>query len=164
MQTDHVEDVVQDTLKIVFAKYGEREPGAGILVWGLTVLRNVIGNYYQSKQRERERLDFVEDLPAAAAVVDDMLAGCEHQELRQTLLEAIGELAERFPRCGKIFHSLLASLEIGGTPNQISGRALQTIQKENPQMTRGSFYTALHRCRASLREILIRKDKGIGYV
>ena len=84
VQTDHVEDVVQDTLKIVFAKYGEREPGAGILVWGLTVLRNVIGNYYQSKQRERERLDFVEELPAAAAVVDDMLAGCEHQELRQT--------------------------------------------------------------------------------
>ena len=33
-----MEDVVQESLKIVFDRYGDRNQGAGILVWGLTVL------------------------------------------------------------------------------------------------------------------------------
>ena len=164
VQMDHVEDVVQEALKIVFARYGERETTTGILVWGLTVLRNVIGNYYQARQRERDHLDFVEEMPAAAAVTEDMLAEREHAELRQQLLEAIGELAERFPRCGRIFHSLLTSLDRGGTPNQVSSRALALMQRDHPDLTRGGFYTALHRCRASLRDILVRRAKGLSHV
>ena len=65
---DHAEDVVQDALRIVFDRYGEIKQGPGILVWGLTVLRNVIGNHYQARDRERERLDFVEEWPSGALI------------------------------------------------------------------------------------------------
>ncbi len=160
VQVDHAEDLVQDTLKIVFDRYGERNEGQGILVWGLTVLRNVIGNYYQAKDRERKRLTFVEDLPAEAACEVDFLADAELAQTRENLMGAIASLAERFPRCGAIFHHLLTSLEYGGSPNEVSTRTLKRVQQDNPDMNRGKFYTALHRCRAQLRDILARMEKG----
>jgi len=164
VQADHAEDLVQDTLKIVFDRYRERNEGPGILVWGLTVLRNVIGNYYQAKDREKERLTFVEELPADAACEVDFLADSEHAQTHEDLLEAIGKLASRFPRCGKIFHHLLSSLERGGSPNEVSTRTLNLVQKDDPGMNRGKFYTALHRCRGQLRDVLARMEKGSSHV
>ncbi len=163
VQVDHAEDLVQDTLKIVFDRYGERNEGQGILVWGLTVLRNVIGNFYQAKGRENERLSFVEELPADAACEVDFLADTELAQTRETLMGAIASLAERFPRCGTIFHHLLSSLEYGGSPNEVSTRTLKLVQRDHPDMNRGRFYTALHRCRAQLRDILARMDKGTNH-
>lgn len=160
VQLDHAEDLVQDSLKIVFDRYGERNEGQGILVWGLTVLRNVIGNYYQARNRENDRLSFVDELPTDAACEFDFLADTELAQTRENLMEAIASLAERFPRCGTIFHHLLTSLEYGGTPNEISTCTLKLVQKDNPDMNRGKFYTALHRCRAQLKGILDRMDKG----
>lgn len=162
VQSDHVEDVVQDSLKIVFDRYGDRNQGAGILVWGLTVLRNVIGNYYQGRDREREKLDFVDEYPAAASLDQDMLAGTVARETRQLLLQAVAELAERLPRCGRIFRGLLLSLDQGGSPNQISSRALAAARQEEPGLARGTYYTALHRCRAQLRQIMARLSDGFG--
>ena len=160
VQLDHAEDVVQETLRIVFDRYGEIKQGTGILVWGLTVLRNVIGNHYQALGREKERIDFVEELPRDAATVDDVLGESIMAETTASLLVAIGELGQRFPRCATIFHGLLASLEEGGSPNQVSSRALQTVQKQFPTMNRGSFYTTLHRCRANLRALLESGQEG----
>jgi DNA-directed RNA polymerase specialized sigma24 family protein len=162
VQSDHVEDVVQDTLKIVFDRYGDRNQGAGILVWGLTVLRNVIGNHYQSRDREREKVDFVDEYPAAASLDPDMLAGTVAEETRNQVQQAVAELADRFPRCGRIFKALLASLEKGGSPNQISSRAMTAAQKKEPGLSRGSYYTALHRCRAQLRQIMDRLGDDFG--
>ena len=162
VQSDHVEDVVQDSLKIVFDRYGDRNQGAGILVWGLTVLRNVIGNHYQSRDRERERLDFVDEYPAAASLNQDMLAGTVAVETRDLLLQAVARLAQRTPRCGRIFRALLASLDRGGSPNQVSTRALEAAQLEEPSLSRGSYYTALHRCRAQLRQIMERLSDDFG--
>lgn len=164
VQRDHAEDLVQDTLKIVFDRYGQRNQGHGILVWGLTVLRNVIGNHYQAKQREKERLDFVDDYPAAAAEPANVLEAQDLAETREALLTAITELADRFPRCGYIFRALLTSLEAGGSANQISTRALEVVQKQQPGLTRGSFYTALHRCRGHLRRLLDQAEKGAHHV
>ena len=163
VQSDHVEDVVQDSLKIVFDRYGDRNQGAGILVWGLTVLRNVIGNYYQSRDRERDRIDFVDEYPAAASVEQDMLTGTVAAETRELVALAVGQLASRLPRCGRIFQALLASLDQGGSPNQISTRALQAAQMEEPGLTRGSYYTALHRCRAQLRGIMEQLSDDSGH-
>ncbi len=160
VHTDHAEDLVQETLRIVFDRYRERNDGPGILVWGLTVLRNVIGNYYQSRDREKTRLKFVDELPVDAACESDFLADTTMAETQNNLLEAIDQLARRFPRCGKIFHHLLASLEQGGSPNEVSTRTLQMVQKNDPGMNRGKFYTALHRCRGQLREIMVRMEKG----
>jgi DNA-directed RNA polymerase specialized sigma24 family protein len=163
VQADQAEDLVQDTLRIVFDRYGERNDGPGILVWGLTVLRNVIGNHYQARDREKQRLSFVENLPEEAASPADFLADTEHTQTREALLRAIQELSERFPRCGKIFHHLLVSLEQGGSPNEISTRTLEYVQRENPGMNRGNFYTTLHRCRGQLRTILARREEGFNH-
>ncbi len=163
VQADQAEDLVQETLMIVFDRYRERNDGPGILVWGLTVLRNVIGNYYQAKDREKKRLTFVEELPADAACEADFLADTEHTQTLETLLKAMDNLAERFPRCGNIFHHLLSSLELGGSPNEISTRTLGLVQKDSPDMNRGKFYTALHRCRSQLRGILARMEQGINH-
>ncbi len=164
VQLDHAEDVVQETLRIVFDRYGEIKQGTGILVWGLTVLRNVIGNHYQSTGREKERLDFVEDLPADAGIQDDYLGEAIMAEATDKLMSAIDEMGSKFPRCVYIFKGLLRSLEIGGSPNQVSTRALEHVQQEYPSMNRGSFYTTLHRCRANLRVIMERPVEGGNHV
>lgn len=158
VQADQAEDLVQDTLRIVFDRYGSRNEGQGILVWGLAVLRNVIGNHYQSRDRERDRLSFVDELPRDAADRTDPFADLELADTRRLLVEGIARLAERFPRCGRIFHHLLTSLEKGGGPQEVSSRTLALVQKEDPGMNRGRFYTALHRCRAQLREVLASLD------
>lgn len=161
---DHAEDVVQDALKIVFDRYGECKQGPGILVWGLTVLRNVIGNHYQAKQRERGRLSFTDQTPDAVVEMPDLLMDTVGRQTQDRLLAAIEQLARRFPRCGHIFAGLLASLEQGGSPHQVSGRALALVQKQHPELSRGSFYTALHRCRGHLRAILESPDEGANHV
>ncbi len=160
VQKDHAEDVVQDTLKIVFDRYREKRPEAGILIWSLTVLRNVIGNFYQAREREGSHLNFVEELPVDASYREDPLAMTELTQLREHLLEAVEELAQRFPRCGILFQGLLQSSDEGGSPNEVSTRALEIIRKKQPELTRGNFYTALHRCRGYLREFLSRQEKG----
>ncbi len=164
VQADQAEDLVQDTLRIVFDRYGERNEGPGILVWGLTVLRNVIGNYYQARDREKERLSFVEDLPEKMAAHPDFLAQAELAQTRDNLLQAIDLLAMKFPRCGVFFHHLLSSLAKGGSPNEISTRTLDFVRRDHPEISRGNFYTALHRCRAQLRTILAHQEKGIDHV
>lgn len=159
VQPEHLEDLVQETLHIVLRKAREQRRTENVLVWSLAILRNVIGNHYQERRRESERmvsgdniLDYVAD-PAAGA---DQSPPAGRQ-----LERALAHLAERFPRCGTIFAGILASLEQGGGPREVSQRALESIQRRSPDMTRGGFYTALHRCRAQLRAIL---DKESGHV
>ncbi len=161
VQTDQAEDLVQDALRIVLDRYGSRTEETGILVWSMTVLRNVIGNHYQSRNRERERLSFVDELPRDAAAQHDPFADLQRDDTRRQLLEAIGKLARRFPRCGRIFHHLLSSLDQGGGPQEISTRTLELFRQEEPGMSPGSFYTALHRCRAQLRNVLGEMEKGV---
>ena len=161
VHADQAEDLVQDALKIVFDRYGSRNEGQGILVWGMTVLRNVIGNHYQSRDRERERLSFVDELPHDAADENDPFGDLQLADTRRQLLDAIDSLAVRYPRCGRIFHHLLSSLERGGGPQEVSTRTLELVRKEDPGMNRGRFYTALHRCRAQLRDVLGQMDKGM---
>ncbi len=158
VRTDHIEDVVQDALKIVCDRYRERKQGVGILVWSLTVLRNVIGNYYQGRETERRHMDFVAEYPRTAASDEDPLQTALTADSIRLLQAAIRELAERFPRCGRIFHHLLAGLAGGGASQEVSTGTLAAMQKENPGLTRGGFYTALHRCRAHLRAIWDRRQ------
>jgi hypothetical protein len=150
VQEDGLEDVIQDTLKIVHQKYRTSSSDAGILIWSFVVLRNVIGNYYQNKRRRQGRETPLEDLPRppAGARLE------EESDLGERLTEALATLARQAPRCGLIFRRILESWERGGGPREVSQRALATVQREEPAMTRGSFYTALHRCRARLRVLL----------
>lgn len=159
VQQDNLEDLVQEALQIVLRKAREQHRTENVLVWSLTVLRNVIGNHYQARRRETERMvtgeDILDNVADATAGPDQMPETDPHLE------NALASLAERFPRCGKIFAGILASLELGGGPREVSQRALESIQRTTPEMTRGGFYTALHRCRSQLRAILDKESSHV---
>ncbi len=166
VREDDAPDVVQDALRIVLQKYRARGDRPGILPWSLTVLRHVIGNHYQKVGHRKEWIS-VEHVPSeflarsaefAAHTADpgsDPLPG----SLVDRLATAIQDLARSHPRCGAIFRAILASLDEGGSPREISARALQEIQREYADLTRPLFYVALHRCRASLRQILTEAER-----
>ena len=165
---DSLEDVVQDALRVVHEKYRMRESGAGMLIWSLAVLRNVIGNWYQAKERRGRRraevdLQLVPAPPSSSpeAALLDGPGGAG--ELGVRLEAAIAELAGRHPRCAAIFHHILESLALGGGPREISGRALERMREEEPDLSRGGFYTALHRCRARLRALLDATEEDPGH-
>lgn len=160
VQPDHAEDVVQEALGVVLRKYRDLPPDRGILVWSLTVLRNVIGNHYQSRRRDGEQTTQVDDWHAVAeARVDanplDQLAA---DQAAARLEDAIGRLSRTSPRCGLIFAKLLAAVDRGGSPREVSTRALVLVQQELPDLNRNSFYVSLHRCRAQLRAVLDRME------
>jgi DNA-directed RNA polymerase specialized sigma24 family protein len=165
VQQDHIEDIVQDALQTVLRKYRERSRSDGILVWSLTVLRNVIGNYYQARKRESERLVQVQDWQrlASSAPSGTSTSQLETDQFVWQLEQAIAALAQRYPRCGKIFTGLLSSLEEGGGPREISQRALDKVCREQPDLTPNNFYVTLHRCRAHLRLILAEQEEGYSH-
>lgn len=157
VRPDHAEDVVQEALGIVLRKYRRLPPERGILVWSLTILRNVVGNYYQGRHRDAGQTVRVADwrhtveTRGAAADPFDRVAAAEDIARLET---AIAELARAAPRCGVVFACLLRSIEQGGAPREVSARALAMVQAELPDLTRNAFYVSLHRCRARLRAIL----------
>lgn len=160
VREDDVEDVVQDALKTVLDRYGTQGESPGILVWGYTVLRNVIGNHYQARAREQQRRENVDDLaalPEASAAAPDEL---EIASEEQRLANAIADLGRRYPRCGTIFRAILASLGQGGSPREITARALVEARRRQPGLERNAFYVALHRCRGYLREQLATGEGG----
>ena len=161
VREDHVEDVVHDSLKIVLAKYRDRDGKTGFLIWSLTVLRNVIGNYYQASRRQGDRQSHVEDWQTldAASVRIDPTDSMESDQGIGKVREAIAALAGQSQRCGKIFAGITESLKRDGSPREISMRALGIVQREFPEMTRNTFYVALHRCRARLRTLLDKMEE-----
>lgn len=160
VQPDHVEDVVQEALGVVLRKFRDLPPDRGILVWSLTVLRNIIGNHYQSRRRDGEQTTQVDDWHAVAEarVDDDPLGQLAADEAAARLEDAIARLARTSPRCGLIFAKLLDAVDRGGSPREVSTHALALVQKELPDLNRNSFYVSLHRCRAQLRAVLDRRE------
>jgi len=159
VREEDAEDLVQDALLVVHRKYRERAGSGGVLVWGLAILRNVIGNYYQARRREggrRGTAESLEELPAGeAAAAGDGAAG-----LIEELGAALAELAARFPRCGRIFEVLLANLEAHGFGREAAETAWQAVQEELPNMTRNAIHVSLHRCRERLREIMESRPRS----
>jgi len=51
LNNDDVEDVVQETLLTMTAKYPQEQLRKGLLVWGMGILRHKIGNYYRQAHR-----------------------------------------------------------------------------------------------------------------
>ena len=163
---DHLEDVVQDALGIVLDKYRDRTGETGILIWSFTVLRNVIGNYYQSRKRDMERTMHVEDWQTfgSAAIVIDPTRDRETEEFTGRLEEAVAALARKSPRCGRLFANLLKSFQHGGGQREVSLHALELTRQEDPDMSRNTFYVALHRCRAQLRALLDAEEGSLSHV
>jgi len=164
VQPDHAEDIVHEALGIVLAKNQDLGRDRSILLWGLTVLRNVIGNHYQARRREIAQTVQVDDwrtIPEAAIAADPVdLLGTAESAAR--LEAALAELTRSAPRCGAIFACILESLERGGGAREISQRALAAVQRLYPDLTHNAFYVTLHRCRARLRSLLDESEVANG--
>jgi DNA-directed RNA polymerase specialized sigma24 family protein len=167
VQDADAQDLVQDALRIVLERHHERRAGSGILVWSLAVLRNVIGNYYQARKRERRHLSLGEgpDTVSTTGLRSGTAGGGEVElpggsELVERMTLAVESLARRYPRCGGIFRAILESLDGGGGPRDVSSRALEKVRREFPDLSSGSFYVALHRCRTRLRDLLAESGGG----
>ncbi len=94
VHADHVEDVVHETLEVILAKYRTLDRDRGLLLWSLTVLRNVIGNHYQAQRRSTAQTVQVDDwrtVPAAA-------------------LSEGTPLLRALPEYGAVFRDLLSTL------------------------------------------------------
>jgi len=159
VRADDVEDVAQEALGIVHSKYAKRGPGGPVLTWGLAILRNVIGNYYQRRERLARGEPFDERRHPAAAedhgdIVDD--------EALRDLLEAIDRLARRQARCAVLFRRIMESLAEGGGPTEVTHRAMERLRTDFGEMSRGALYVALHRCRAHLRATLAETNAPAG--
>lgn len=162
VQPDHAEDVVHEALEVILAKFGSLDRDRSLLLWSLTVLRNVIGNHYQARRRDSAQTVQVDDWRTvpAAALVDDPTARLGDTEAAQRIQAAIEELARRYPRCGAIFARILESLEHADGVREISQHALSLVQHDFPELSRNTFYVALHRCRAQLRGLLERMESA----
>ncbi len=164
VHADHTEDVVHEALEVVLAKYRALDRDRGLLLWSLTVLRNVIGNHYQAQRRSTAQTVQVEDWRTvpAAALSEDPTADLGATEMADRLQTAIDELARRSPRCGTIFARILESLDQADGTREVSQAALTLVQQDFPDLSRNTFYVALHRCRAQLRGLLDQMEAAHG--
>jgi DNA-directed RNA polymerase specialized sigma24 family protein len=146
------EDVTQDALGIVLAKYRGRESARGTLPWSLAVLRHVIGNHYQRRGARAGHEPIDEQLAARDTVdpLDPLLA----EERVARVRRAMERLAAEHPRCGRLMGRVLESLAAGGTPAETSRRTMAGLAEAFPGTTPNAIYVMLHRCRARLRRIL----------
>jgi RNA polymerase sigma factor (sigma-70 family) len=145
VESDAVEDVVQDALKIVHEK-ADLAPGALVdgrpaLAWCFQVLRNVIGNHYQKRRAGAEVP--VDETP----LTDDGLTpleSLEHEERRRLVHEALARLAGHARQCADYLRRVVA----GQSPAAIAaGEGL------DPAV----LYRRLYRCREQLRAILLEQ-------
>jgi DNA-directed RNA polymerase specialized sigma24 family protein len=164
VRRDDIEDVVQETLRVVHAKYRDREPTYGLLSWTMAVLRNVIGNYYQKRERLDRGEPFDEqhhrggpEIAGGRARQDPSQTAGERTDL---VLRSISKLGSSNSRCRRLFQRILESLAEGGSAREISQRTMQRLQEDFPDQTRASLYVVLHRCRNRLRQIL-PKEEGL---
>ncbi|MBD3334343.1 MAG: hypothetical protein GF355_02405 [Candidatus Eisenbacteria bacterium] len=152
VESDDIDDVVQESLSMVHMKLELRPASGSLLPWSYAVLRNVIGNHYKKRDRLRRREAPAEDIRGVSP--DDPAAALESREIADRLRKGLERLAAVHPRCALLFQCILRSLEGGGAARQISTRALQLARQQEPDLTRDGFYAVLHRCRRRLREIL----------
>lgn len=144
-----VEDVVQDTLRIVVEK-GWSGPGAPdiagrpALAWCMQALRNVIGNHYQ---RARVRAARAADPVRLEAVADGgrgPLEALAARDAERVVREALAALARADGPCGR----WLSALAEDRAPGELAREA---------GIEEGAFYRRLWRCREKLRAALAER-------
>ncbi len=143
-----VEDIVQDTLRVVVEK-GWNGPGAEVdgrpgLAWCMQALRNVIGNHYQRARVRAARSAGAAPLEAVADPGRDPLEALASRDAERLVHDALERMGATDPRCGW----WLARLADGHTPGEL---ARASSIEEN------AFYRRLWRCREKLRALLAER-------
>jgi RNA polymerase sigma factor (sigma-70 family) len=136
---DGAEDVVHETLIVVHNHFSEIANLGGLVAFSNQVLRNKIGNVYQSRGRRKEG-----ELGEGAEPQYDINAGVEGGEMERIVRQSIETLGEKRTYC----RAILLCLYQGWSPTEISGK----LGIPKPRLKIQTF-----RCREALREILARR-------
>lgn len=146
-----VEDVVQDTLRVIVER-GVREPGGawvdGLppLAWSMQVLRNMIGNHYQRARVRSARWSPVEEAASIPSAGGTPLELYEVAEGERIVRMAIERVAGSDPNCGRYLERLAG----GAAPGDLA---------EKEGVDAAAFYRRLYRCREKLRTRL--REAGV---
>lgn len=152
VRRDDLDDLVQESLRIVTERFRDREDQRRTLPFSLAVLRNVIGNYYQ-RRKTSDR----------GEVLDERRHGfflATTEDVSDRVKQALNRLASEAPRCERIFRRILESLAEGGGAREVSGRAFENLLADGEEISRSAYYVALHRCRERLRGILAEMESA----
>lgn len=137
---DAAEDIAQETIRTVLAKYKEADLAHGLIPWVLAVLRNKVGNYLKGKWAQDQRTVSPEEM----AKVSDRRAGEEAVELIE-LEEAVAKALRRAsPECRRLFRLLLADAD------------REEIRRAFGDEAIGTTYSRVSRCRDKLLRELER--------
>ena len=134
------EDTVHESLIIVHNRFSEFENLQGLLAFTHQVLRNKIGNIYQSRSREQYRQVELDDNVSESRYSTDWDIG--DVEMERIVRTAIDKLGEKRPYCRSILFCLYQGLE----PGEISDRL---------EITKSKLKVQTFRCREALKKILV---------
>ncbi len=138
---DTAEDLAHDALAVVAERVGAVASNVDVVPWCLTVLRNVVGNYYMAKRRS-ERL-----LPWAPGLAERWHGGVTRE--REAAKEEISEALPRLgPRCRQLLEWKLAGMSAG------------EMQARLGLPNKNALYMRFHRCRQELKRVLEAERKG----
>ncbi len=86
------EDVLQETVTVLWSKFDEFDPGSNFLAWAYQVARYKVQHFRRDKQRLPQLLSdaFIELVAATAEAMGDELA-----DMRQALADCIAKLPPR---------------------------------------------------------------------
>jgi RNA polymerase sigma factor (sigma-70 family) len=148
MNSNDVEDVVQDTLLTMVIKRPQISLKKGPLIWGMGILRNKVGNYYRKNQRgstiENMKASLQEQIPAdsLASSPEGTIA---HAELQKIVNDVMSQLPEPQRQVMELFIA-------GFDPREIVSR----LSPERYQ----NVINRLHRGRKKLAQELAKYGYG----
>jgi RNA polymerase sigma factor (sigma-70 family) len=138
--TRNAEDIVQETLEILFRDYKQVEFSAGFLQYAFGILRNKIGDYFRKKEREE-----VMNIPLEAGrfVNSEQLENViDANELREFIIKSLVKLNFESQR---IIYALMEGYSAGGMIGILG------------KIPRGTLDNKIYRVRKELKKLLLKE-------
>lgn len=141
---DDVEDVVQQTLSILWEKRGSVRKPENVMSFLFSILRNKVGDAYRRKERQKKHLT-------------------GRKEPVETIADPSGSNPERLYEGKELERILKEAIEICAAENKLWGRILQLLQdgrtrdeirRELGDIPIATVYTRIYRARQHLIKIL----------
>ena len=127
LNEDDAEDIVQETLLTMALKHPEAHPEKGLLIWGMGILRNKVGNYYRKIRRDMpvsQHAASVENIIYPASAWHSPETKMQHAELCSLIDTA---LAKFDPKEREAMDLLLAGLPAGEIADELHPERYQTV-------------------------------------
>lgn len=127
LNEDDAEDIVQETLLTMALKCPEARLEKGLLIWGMGILRNKVGNYY----RRIHRFATLNEYSASAENITYHASAWQSPEIKMrhaelcTLIDLV--LDDFEPKERKAMNLLLAGLPAGEIADQLHPERYQTV-------------------------------------